>query len=87
MISAKTRRGIPITVVLVILAAGLLLYALAHWRRGSAVLGAAALVAGVLRAVVSEGDIGVLAVRSRAFDVLFLLAIGIAFELLAFWPE
>lgn len=64
-------RAIPITLVLIIVAAALVLIALAYWRRGAFALGAAMLLAGVLRAVLSERTIGVLAVRGRRFDLFF----------------
>jgi hypothetical protein len=57
--------------VLIIVAIALVLIALAYWRRGAFALGAAMLLAGVLRAVLSERTIGVLAVRGKEFDVLF----------------
>lgn len=64
-------RAIPITLVLIIVAAALVLIALAYWRRGAFALGAAMLLAGVLRAVLSERTIGVLAVRGKRFDLFF----------------
>ena len=50
-----------------------------HWRRGAAVLAGAAAVGAVLRLVTPEGSIGPLGVRSRAFDVTFLLALAALF--------
>ncbi|MGI8418220.1 MAG: DUF3017 domain-containing protein [Nakamurella sp.] len=82
MITARWRRAIPITVVLVIAAIGLLLFATAHWRRGSALLGASALVGAGLRAFVPDPSIGVLAVRGRTFDVIFMLALAAGFAVL-----
>lgn len=64
-------RAIPITLVLIIVAVALVLISLAYWRRGTFALGAAMLLAGVLRAVLSERTIGVLAVRGKGFDLLF----------------
>jgi hypothetical protein len=61
--------------VLLVVAAGLVLALLDHWRRGSAVLAAAAALAAVLRLVLPTRIAGVLAVRSRRFDVTFLLAL------------
>lgn len=86
MITAKVRRAIPITVVLVIALVGLLLVATAHWRRGSTLLGLAALVAAGLRAFVADSSLGVLAVRSRPFDVAFLVALAAGFAVLVIWP-
>ncbi len=82
MITARGRRAIPITVVLVIAAIGLLLFATAHWRRGSVLLGIAALVGAGLRAFLPDRSIGVLAVRGRTFDVIFMLALGAGFAAL-----
>ena len=64
-------RAIPITVVLTIVAVALVLISLAYWRRGAFALGMAMLLAGVLRAVLSDRTIGVLAVRGKKFDLLF----------------
>lgn len=85
MITAKVRRALPITVVLVIALAGLLLVALAHWRRGSALLGVAALIGAGLRAFMPDSAVGVLAVRSRGFDVTFMLALAAGFAVLVLW--
>ena len=64
-------RAIPITVVLTIVAVALVLISLAYWRRGTFALGAAMALAGLLRAVLSERTIGVLAVRGKGFDLTF----------------
>lgn len=79
MMADRLRRRLPIAIVLVIVVAGLVLCAFAYWRRGSTLLGGAAVVGAVLRMVVPESDVGVLAVRSRAFDVTFLLLIAAVF--------
>lgn len=79
MVADRLRRRLPIAIVLLIVVAGLILCSLAYWRRGSTLLGGAAGVAAVLRVVVPESDVGVLAVRSRAFDVTFLLLIAALF--------
>jgi hypothetical protein len=69
-------RAIPITVVLAIVAIGLVLISLAYWRRGTVALAFAMLLAGLLRAVLSERVIGVLAVRGKGFDLFFYVAVG-----------
>jgi hypothetical protein len=69
-------RSIPITIVLAVVAFGLLLIAFAYWRRGTVALAFAMLLAGLLRAVLSERVIGVLAVRGKRFDVAFYLIVG-----------
>jgi hypothetical protein len=67
-------RAIPIAVVLTIVAFALLLISFAYWRRGAFALGMAMLLAGILRAVLSDRTIGVLAVRGKKFDLLFYFA-------------
>ena len=64
-------RAIPIAAVLTIVAVALVLISLAYWRRGAFALGMAMLLAGILRAVLSDRTIGVLAVRGKKFDLLF----------------
>ena len=64
-------RAIPITAVLSIVAAGLLLIALDYWRRGTFALGVSMVLAALFRIVLSERTIGVLAVRGKGFDLLF----------------
>lgn len=57
--------------VLTIVAVALVLISLAYWRRGTFALGVAMALAGLLRAVLSERTIGVLAVRGKGFDLTF----------------
>lgn len=76
-------RAIPITIVLAIVAGGLVLIALAHWRRGTVALGVAMLLAGLLRLLLSDRVIGVLAVRGKVFDVGFYALTGVAMMVLA----
>lgn len=77
MTSSRTLvRSIPITIVLAIVVLGLVLIALAHWRRGTVALALAMLLAGVLRMLLSERVIGVLAVRGKVFDVVFYGFVG-----------
>jgi hypothetical protein len=66
-------RALPIAVVLALIVAGLVLALLDHWRKGSAALAGAAGLAALLRLVLPARLVGVLAVRSRRFDVLFLV--------------
>lgn len=72
-------RALPITVVLALVVIGLLLVATDHWRRGAATFAVAATVAAALRLFLPVARVGVLAVRSRAFDVAFLLLLAAAF--------
>ena len=72
-------RALPIAVVLALIGIGLLLLATDHWRRGAVAFATAAVVAALLRLILPAARIGVLAVRSRAFDVAFLLLLAATF--------
>jgi len=74
------RNAVAVVIVVAVMVIGLILISLAHWRRGSVMLGGAVLLAGVLRLVLSEERIGPLAVRGKTFDVTFsfLIAAGLA---------
>lgn len=76
MADQRLLRAIPITLVLLCVAVALVLISLAYWRRGTVMLAAAMLLGGVLRMVLSDRTIGVLAVRGKAFDVLFYVITG-----------
>ena len=69
--------------VLAVAALGLLRVATANWREGSVLLGGALLLAAVLRVVLPAEHAGLLAIRSRAVDVLAYSGLGIAVVLLA----
>lgn len=71
MADPRVVRAVPITVVLTIVLSAAVMIALAHWRRGAIGLGLAMLVAGMLRALLNDRTIGVLAVRGKRFDVSF----------------
>lgn len=47
-----------------------------HWRRATFCLGVSMIGLGVLRMVADSTVLGVLAVRSRLFDVMFCTALG-----------
>ena len=78
MADPRVIRAVPITVVLTIVAVALIMIALAHWRRGAIGLGLAMMVAGLLRAMLTDRTIGVLAVRGKRFDVSFYLLSAVA---------
>jgi hypothetical protein len=69
--------------VLAVAAVGLLRIATAHWREGSVLLGGALLLAAVLRVVLPSDRAGLLAIRSKALDVLGYVGLGLAVVLLA----
>jgi len=61
---------LPIGMVALIVALGMLRVLTQHWRQGAVLIGGALLVAAVFRAVIPDDRIGLLAVRSRPVDVL-----------------
>lgn len=74
---------VPVIVVLAIGAAGLLLVALGFWRRGLLVVAGGLLVAALLRLALPTRRAGLLAVRSKAIDVVVLGGFGSGMLLLA----
>jgi hypothetical protein len=70
-------------VVLFIAAAGFFRVLQEHWRQGTALVGGALLVAGVVRIVLPDDRAGLLAVRGQAVDVLCYLGFGGLMVLLA----
>lgn len=81
------RRRLPIIIVLVIVLVGLGLFFLGHWRRGAVVVGVAAIIGSGLRIGIPERDVGVLAVRSKQFDIGFLIALAAVFIGLAVFAQ
>jgi hypothetical protein len=62
---------------------GLLLVATGHFRSGCLLLGTSVLFAMLARLVLPARRVGLLVVRSRAFDVLVLAVMGVALVVLA----
>jgi hypothetical protein len=73
----------PLIVVGVCFAAGLVLIAVGHWRRGAMVLGGATGLAGLFRLVLPDERAGLLVVRTRWFDVLVTGLAGLAMVLIS----
>lgn len=73
----RMRAEWPLIVVLVGVVVSLLLMIFDRWRRGAFAIGVVALLACLLRAVLPETRIGLLAVRSRWFDLGFYALCGI----------
>lgn len=67
---------LPLILIGTGLVAAVLLVALDRWRRGTVVFGIVTVVAAVIRLVIAEDRVGVLAVRSRGFDVATLVTLG-----------
>ncbi len=76
-------RQLPLFAVLVVVAVGLGMIAIEHWRRGLLVVGLALVGAGVLRLVLPVRRVGFLAVRSRPVDVVLMAGTGIAVAVLS----
>jgi len=74
MSTAHPRKGrftlsqLPFAVVMLIVAVAALRIGQYHWRQGTALIGGALLVAGVLRIVLPEDRAGLLAIRGRIVD-------------------
>lgn len=73
----------PLLSVIGIGVVGLLAIALDHFRSGSLLLSVSVLFAALARAVLPARRVGLLVVRSRPFDLLVLLSLGIALLVLA----
>ena len=73
----------PTGLVLLIAAAGMVRVLTEHWRQGGVLLGAALLVAAVLRGALSPDRAGLLVIRSRPLDVLGYAGLGAAMVFLA----
>jgi hypothetical protein len=66
----------PLIVVLAVLATALWIVAADHFRRGTVLFALGVCLAAALRAVLPNGSVGLLRVRSRVVDVLTLAVIG-----------
>ena len=73
-------RNLPIVLVLALASTGIGFSAAVprHWLRGVLVFAGAMVIAGLLRLLLPTRQAGLLAVRSRAFDVLCYCGVGVA---------
>jgi hypothetical protein len=76
------RRQWPLGLVFLLVGLGVLLVLDQHVKRGTALIGGALLVAALLRSALPTRDLGLLAVRGRAFDVLTTGLLGTAIVIL-----
>ena len=67
----------PFVLVLLVVLSGFVFVAMQHWRRGSLLIGGALLLAAALRAVLSSEQLGLVAIRSRAVDLLLYSGLGL----------
>lgn len=72
----------PLALSGAVTAAGLVILTFYDWRNGVLIFAGWVLLAGLLRAGLSDSAAGLLHVRSRMFDTLFLLGAGAAIVLL-----
>ena len=70
-------RQLPLLLVLVVVAVGLVMVAFEHWRRGLVVIGVALVGGGLLRLLLPVRRVGFLAVRIRPVDVVLLAGVGV----------
>lgn len=71
-----TRLNLPLLAVTLVIAAAVVLVLADRWRRGAFVLGGAVLLAGVLRWILDDAQVGLLQVRGKKFDVAAMLVVG-----------
>jgi hypothetical protein len=75
---------LPYILVLCGVAVGLAVVATGHFKRGSLLLGAAVLLGALVRLVLPESQVGLLAIRKRSIDVLILVAFALAIGAVAY---
>ena len=69
---------LPFAVVLLVVAVAALRIFQYHWREGTALIGAALLLAAVLRAVLPAARAGLLAIRGKIVDVVTFTSLAAA---------
>lgn len=77
------KKNLPMLAVLVVIVVAVVFVLADRWRRGAFVFGVATLLAAVFRLTMPSERVGLLAVRSKAFDVGALVAVGGAIVWLA----
>jgi hypothetical protein len=75
----------PLAAVLATMGVSFVFVALDEFRLGSVLLGVSVLLAFVLRLVLPDGRIGLLAVRTKRTDLIVLGALGVALTIFALW--
>lgn len=75
---------LPYAFVLCGVAAGLVVVATNHFRRGSMLIAASVFIGALARLVLPESQVGMLAVRRRWFDVFLMTAAAVGITLVAF---
>ncbi|GLY89303.1 DUF3017 domain-containing protein [Actinoallomurus iriomotensis] len=75
---------LPYAFVLCGVAAGLIVVATDHFRRGSMLIAASVFIGALARLVLPESQVGMLAVRRRWLDVFLMTAAAVGITLVAF---
>ncbi|HLS78360.1 MAG TPA: DUF3017 domain-containing protein [Nocardia sp.] len=78
------RDNVPMLVVLLVVLVAVVFVAWDRWRRGALIFGGAALLGAVLRLCLPSVRVGLLAVRSKPFDVGALTLLGSSIMFIAF---
>ena len=68
----------PLALSILVAAAGLVVLTFYNWRNGVLLFAGGVVLAGLLRAALSDRAAGLLHVRGRAFDTTFMLLVGFA---------
>ncbi|MBF6356256.1 DUF3017 domain-containing protein [Nocardia higoensis] len=77
------RRNLPMVAVVLVVLVAVVFVASDRWRRGALIFGGAALLGAALRLVLPTARVGLLAVRSKPFDVGALTLLGSSIVFLA----
>ena len=71
------RAYLPLFLVLAVVTVGFIRIGMYHWREGTVLLGAALLLAALLRALLPASRIGLVAIRGRGIDFLLYSGLGL----------
>lgn len=74
----------PLLIVLGVVTVGLFLVVIGPWRSGTALIGAGLCLGAIERILLPREVVGLLQVRSKVFDVAFLVVSGVGIGILAF---
>ena len=75
---ARRRSEWPLVLSLLVGLTGLVVLTFYDWRNGVLVFAAGVVLAGLLRAVLTDSTAGLLRVRGRMFDTTLLVLVGLA---------
>ena len=80
---AQRRSEWPLVLSLLVAATGLVILTFYDWRNGVLIFAGGVVLAGLLRAALSDTAAGLLHVRGRMFDTTLLVLVGAAIATLA----